>query len=105
MRAIEPVSFASSDFKLRTCAPLFFSAQAIFLEAKTSNVAHYLYLMCSASHFDSLNLVRNSNLEFEFMHKIQEATEERAQLERPGTILGFYQLDLGRTESSSSSLR
>ena len=45
-------------------------------------------------HFDSLNLVRNSNLEFEFMHEIRAT--EGAQLERPGPILGFYQLVLGR---------
>ena len=47
-------------------------------------------------HFDSLNLVRNSNLEFEFMHIDKIRATEGAQLERPGPILGFYQLVLGR---------
>ena len=53
-------------------------------------------------HFDSLNLVRNSNLEFEFMHKMFGQLEERnSSVLDLSLILGFYQLVLGRNQQSS----
>jgi hypothetical protein len=73
MRAIESVSFASSDFKLRIRAQLFLPRMGYFCRLATHNI-RIKFQMSPNCHFDSLNLVRNSNLEFEFMHKIR-ATE------------------------------
>ena len=73
MRAIDGVSFASSDFKLRIRAQLFLPRMGYFCQPKTHNI-RIKFQMSPNCHFDSLNLVRNSSLEFEFMHKIR-ATE------------------------------
>jgi hypothetical protein len=67
------VSFASSDFKLRICAPLFFPRMEYYFPERIRNI-QIKFQMSPNCHFDSLNLGRNSNLEFEFMHKIR-ATE------------------------------
>jgi hypothetical protein len=68
---------------------IIFSPVMGYYSNKISNVAH--------CHFDSLNLARISNLEFEFMRTIQAT--ERAQLKRPGPIIGFYQLVLGQGQT------
>ena len=73
MRANAGVSFASSNFKLRIRAPLFFPRMGYYFPERIRNI-QIKFQMSPNCHFDSLNLVRNSNLEFEFMHKIR-ATE------------------------------
>jgi hypothetical protein len=77
MRANAGVSFASSDFKLRIRAPLFFPRMGYYFPERIRNI-RISFQMSPNCHFDSLNLVRNSNLEFEFMHKIKIRATERA---------------------------